>query len=128
MTDQPHTDQRNSAPPRVCPECGADRWKARDAVRTYERLRQKTRDVEKLARENGLLTYQLAEARQAVSEVQSRLQRKIVKQARVIRKFEERLREAKQKPYEGMGFDTAPAAEYDAGQILPDEEGSEFAS
>jgi hypothetical protein len=104
--------------PRQCPECGCDRWRARDADRTSERLRQKARDAEELARANGLLRYQLAEAQAGVKEVQSRLQRKIIRQARVIRRMEERLRHAGRKPYEGAPLgESAPGVEYDADAV-----------
>jgi predicted RNase H-like nuclease (RuvC/YqgF family) len=107
-------DKANTKPERICPHCGSDRWIASNAQRLYSRLHRKTKDAEKLAREIGLLTYQLESAQAEMREVQSLLQRKITKQARVIRRFEERLRTLKKKPYEGMGHDTAPAAEYDA--------------
>lgn len=102
-------------PPRVCPECGADRWKMKDASRTFERLSAKTRDVEKLARENGLLRYKLEIAEAEYRDHQSHQSRKIVRQARVIKRLEERLRAAGVRPYEGAGLgEVSTGAEFDA--------------
>ncbi len=108
-------------PPRVCEECGADRWFARDASRTRENLDTKIRDVEDLARSNGLLTYRLKEAEAKNARSQSQMQRKIIKQARVIRRLEVRLKG--QAPYKGAKpGETAPGAEYDAAQSLSGEQ------
>jgi hypothetical protein len=114
-------DQTSTRPVRVCPHCGADRWKMRDSNRIYEESQRKGRDAEKLARENGLLRYRLETAEAKAREAQSRLQRKIVKQARVIRRFEERWAKLGKPPYEGEGFNTSTGSEYDAGERLPGE-------
>jgi hypothetical protein len=80
-------------------------------------LSTKIRDAEDLARSNGLLTYRLKEAEAENARAQSQMQRKIVRQARVIRRLEGRLKG--QAPYEGAGpGETAPGAEYDAAQSL----------
>jgi hypothetical protein len=94
----------------------------RDAKRVSEALSRKIGDAENLARENGLLRYQRDTAQAAAREAQSLLQRKVVRQARVIRRLEERLRALNAKPYEGAEFETAPGVECDAAQRLPGEE------
>lgn len=101
---------------RVCPECGGDRWKAREAERNFERAYRQRREAERIAEENGLLRYKLALAEREAAETAGLFQRKITRQARVIRRLEERLKAAGHKPYEGAKLgDTAPGADYDAG-------------
>lgn len=109
--------------PRVCPECGCDRWLTRDAALTAQRLSMKTRHAEDLARENGLLTYRLKTIEAEMRDLHSALQRKIVRQARAIRRFEERLRGLREKPWAMHTIgETVPGAECDAAQTLDGED------
>lgn len=103
--------------PRICPECGGDRWKAREAERNREAAYRQRREAEKIAEENGLLRYKLRLAEREAAETAGFFQRKITRQARVIRRLEERLKALDSKPYEDAGLgETAPGAEYDAAQ------------
>jgi hypothetical protein len=99
---------------RVCPECGGDRYRARMAQRDLEAAQRHRRSAEDIARENGLLRYKLAVAETELRDSQSLQQRKIVRQARAIRRLEEKLRKRGEKPYEGASLDeTAPGAEHE---------------
>lgn len=49
----------SAEPERQCPDCGSDRWKAREYDRLRDRAQRLARDAERLARDNGLLTYRL---------------------------------------------------------------------
>lgn len=100
---------------RVCTECGADSWQSRAFERLNRRNVELQTDVERLARENGLLRWRVEDAKaQGVSELGS-LQRKVRRQARVIVRLEKRLRAAGQRPYEGAELnETAPGAAHDA--------------
>lgn len=101
--------------PRQCPECGSDRWKMREADRNFDRRIQIERDVEKLAARNGVLEYRLKAQEQTHRDHTSRALRKINRQARVIKRLEERLRALNARPYEGAPLgESAPAVEYDA--------------
>ena|SRR5688572_4424018 len=101
--------------PRVCPECGADRYKMRDANRIYDNARRAQADAERLAQKNGLLTYKNQIAEREAKERMSSLQRKIARQARVIVRLEERLRFINRPPYENAPIEeTSTGAEYDA--------------
>ena len=107
--------QSKPTPPRQCPECGADRWKMREAHRAYDRAQQLDRDVQKLAAKNGVLTYQIRAQEEAHKDRMSRALRKIQRQARVIVRLEARLRALKAQPYADAPLgESAPAAEYDA--------------
>ena len=64
----------------------------RDAVRTRK-------DADDLARENGLLRYQVARLEADLQEQQSWLAGKVDRQRRVIKRLEKRLRNAGQQPY-----------------------------
>jgi hypothetical protein len=70
--------------------------------------------AEEIARENGLLRFKLSTAEAEIEATRNLMQRKVTRQARVIRRMEDKLRELRKKPYEGMGFETTPGAEYDA--------------
>lgn len=100
---------------RQCPECGCDRWAMRDAIRQSQRVTRLERDVRKLAGENGVLIYQARVKDDEHSDHMSRSLRKINRQARVIKRLEERLRALNAKPYEDAPLgESAPAVEYDA--------------
>lgn len=104
---------------RVCPECGSDRWKVQAFDRLSRRAEQLGRDVERLARENGLLIYQLRAAKDEVAVLQSSLQRKIVRQARAIVRLERKLRARGERPHEGaQPGDAVGGHEYDAATAL----------
>lgn len=106
---------KSESPPRQCPECGCDRWAMRDAQRRMDLTSFLYRRVEKLAADNGLLTYRLKVIEIEHRDALSRVSRKIVRQARVIVRMEAKLRALKAKPYEGAPLgESAPAAEYDA--------------
>ena len=102
--------------PRVCPECGGDRERARNAQRDLESARRHREVAERFARENGLLRYKLTVTEADLREAASLYQRKIVRQARAIRRLEEKLRLRGEKPYEGAKLEeTAPGAELEHG-------------
>jgi hypothetical protein len=86
----------------------------RESERNYDRRLQLERDVERLAAQNGLLSYRLRAQAEAHRDHMGRALRKISRQARVIRRLEERLRALNARPYEDapMG-ETAPAVEHD---------------
>lgn len=87
----------------------------RSAKDTLARLRRERENVEKLARDNGLLRFRLETQKADAQEHQSSQARKIIRQARVIKRLEERLRAAGQRPYEGAKIEeTSTGAEYDA--------------
>jgi hypothetical protein len=103
--------------PRVCPECGGDRYMAHEGKNYFDLALRHGIKAEGIARENGLLRYKLSIAESDASERVSGMQRKVIRQARVIRRLEERVKQLGAKPYEGATLDeTAPGAEYDAGK------------
>jgi hypothetical protein len=105
---------KEESPPRVCPECGADRWKMRDATRLVEANLRLNEQVERLAARNGVLSHQLEVIALEHREHFSRGARKIARQARVIRRLEAKLREHGVPPYQGAPIDqTSTGAEYD---------------
>lgn len=89
---------------RVCPDCGTDRF----AQRRLEHERQENATIrhaaDRIARDNGRMRLELEKLRLERAELQSRLQRKIVRQSKAITRLEAKLREAGQKPYEGVGL------------------------
>lgn len=98
---------------RVCPECGGDRYRAKNAQRDLEAAQRHHKTAKDIARENGLLRYQLAVAEAQARDSHSALSRKVSRQARVIRRLEEKLRARSVKPYEGAGLEeTAPGVDY----------------
>lgn len=106
-------------PKRQCEECGSDRWVARDAQMRFAAAQRMNDAAQKIARENGELRLRVAVLEAERNEIQGLLQRKITRQARVIRRMEERLRELGRKPYEDAPLgESAAAAEYDAGQLI----------
>jgi ssDNA-binding Zn-finger/Zn-ribbon topoisomerase 1 len=84
----------------TCPECGTSGWMHRDAERQRDQLRWMYFDVERLARDNGKLRYELDVAREADKREGAYLRRKVVKQAKVISKLEGKLRKRGQQPYD----------------------------
>lgn len=93
---------------RICRECGADTWKASN----YDELVAARDRHWKTNREQAIeiLTLKLRVAE--LEEHERTRQRKTVRQARVIRRLEDRLRELNQFPYEGFGLgETAPVAQ-----------------
>lgn len=101
--------------PRQCPECGCDRWQMRDAARKHEYALRMEREVNKLAARNGVLSWQIKAKDEEHRDHMGRALRKIQRQARVIKRMEERLRALNARPYEGAPLgENAPAAEYDA--------------
>lgn len=87
---------------RVCPHCGVDRYKAERADKREARMDATVRDRERLARENGLLVANAALARAEGEEVRRAMQRKIQRQARVIRRMEKKLLGFGQQPHAGI--------------------------
>ena len=105
--------------PRVCPECGGDRYLARDAQRNLEAAQRHHLTAEKIARENGLLRYRLTVAQAETHETRSQLQRKIVRQSRAIQSLEAKLRKHGQQPYRDAKLgETAPGAETEAEPLM----------
>lgn len=95
--------------PRVCPHCGVDRFAAARLDRQRATLDWKTRQVEELAQQNGLLRHCAYEAQHEASERMSFLQRKVSRQARALRRLERKLLARGEEPYEGMPLsDTSP--------------------
>ena len=87
---------------RVCPRCGTDRWVAERFDRLRARKAHLERQIDRLARDNGLLSYRLQDAEAWAAEQRSALQRKVTRQARVIRRLERRLLERGEQPHEGI--------------------------
>lgn len=92
---------------RVCPNCGTDRYQAERADRLRARKEHLEREVERLARENGLLIFRLRDAEHWAGERVAALQRKLTRQARVIRRLENRLLKRGEQPHEGVTPDQA---------------------
>jgi hypothetical protein len=100
---------------RQCPECGCDRWVARDAGRARDRAERTMEEAEKMAARAGVDYLRQKLARAEDRDHVSRLQRKIQRQARVIVRLEARLRALNAKPYTDSPVgENAPAAEKDA--------------
>jgi hypothetical protein len=116
MTPEPTKPRSNAGrPSRICPECGGDRWRAKEAQRAMEAAQRMVARAEELARENGLLRFKLAHATAEAQEHQGWLQRKIVRQARAIKRLEARLRSLGDRPHEDASFaDTTTGAEFDS--------------
>lgn len=97
---------------RVCPECGTDRYLAERHDRLLQRREYLQRSVERLARENGLLSFRLKDAHAWAEEQRAGLQRKVTRQARVIRRLEKRISALGEKPHEGVALhETAPVSD-----------------
>lgn len=102
-------------PPRICPECGGDRYLARRADRDLERSYEMQRAARRMAAEAGVAKFQMDILKMDHEQRTAGMQRKITKQARVIRRLEERVKELGGKPYDGAisRDQTAPGAEFD---------------
>lgn len=87
---------------RMCPHCGTDRWKAERADKREARMTAIVRDRERLAAENGLLRANVILAEGEGREVRRALQRKVQRQAKVIRRLEKKLLALGQRPHEGV--------------------------
>lgn len=97
---------------RVCPHCGTDRWKAERADRREARMTAVNHERDRLARENGVLRSEAHLAREKGEEYRRALQRKIQRQARVIRRLEQKLLDAGQPPHEGAKpWEAAPVSD-----------------
>lgn len=108
---------------RVCPHCGTDRYKSERIDRLAAQRDRYQRDAERLAREKGLLTYQLELAEARARDFHATLQRKIVRQARAIRRLEKKVLGRGEQPHAGVRPDeVAPVSDIpdiyvpDAGQ------------
>jgi phage-related minor tail protein len=111
MSPQPSRESSGPKmkPGHVCPECGTTGWETRDYQRVLQDLRNARSDLERLARDNGLLTYQLAAAKAKTKEETSWLMSKVDKQRRVIARLERRWRETiGAGPYEGAEASEGP--------------------
>lgn len=98
---------------RVCPHCGTDRYKAQRADRRVARMEAIEADRERLARENGVLLANNVLARAEGEEVRRALQRKVNRQAKVIRRLERKLIELGKQPHEGVGpWEAAPVSDF----------------
>lgn len=94
---------------RVCECCGSDTYKAEHFDDVRDRANREARAADRVASENGVLRLRLRMAEETHIEAQAGLQRKIARQARVIRRLEERLRERGDAPHPGVTPDhTSP--------------------
>lgn len=93
---------------RPCPECGGDLWKSRDYARVLRDLGYQRREAEKLAAENGILRSQARMREVALKDSNSAHQQKIARQAKAIRRLEEKLRKRGERPYEDTTLDQTP--------------------
>lgn len=85
---------------RVCPHCGCDRWKAERADKLAARMVSTERERTRLAQENGVLRSEAHLARELGQEVRNAMQRRIQRQARVIRRLEQKLLDAGRQPHD----------------------------
>ncbi len=89
---------------RTCGECGSDTYLAAMADRMRDARYRAERRAEQVARENGLLIAQVKWAREDNQDQIRGLQRKVRKQADVIRRLERRLREQGVKPHDDVDY------------------------
>lgn len=100
--------------PRVCEHCGSDTYKAENFDRVRDSLTKYRERCENLARRNGLLQVRLEISGADAVEERAGLQRKVNRQARVIRRLEDRLRKLGRKPHEGVSpGETSPVMQAD---------------
>lgn len=98
---------------RVCPHCGTDRYKAARLDRRENAMRARDREFTKVASENGVLRATVSIARAEGREVREGMQRKLNRQAKVIRRLEKRLLELGKQPHEGVPpWDTQPVSDF----------------
>lgn len=95
---------RSTEGERVCPHCGCDRWKVERLDKTMARMVALDRERERLAQENGLLRSEAVLAKAQGEGVRRAQQRRVQRQARVIRRLERRLLELGQQPHEGASL------------------------
>lgn len=86
---------------RVCPECGSDTYKSSNYDKQADRARQMNAAFEREAQKAGLASARLSVLSLEHKDCHSRMQRKINRQAKAIRRLEEKLRELKVQPHEG---------------------------